>query len=296
MSIEALKEQARRCEQKEQWGKALDLYVQAISRLDQDDHPDISLYNRAGDLSTRVGNIEGAVEQYEKAVDLYVESELPNNAIAVCKKVIRNLPTRHTIYLKMGQIRASQGFLTDARANFLAYAERMQGEGQIDEALRSLIEFADLAPDDYEIRVALASQFEQRERLGEAVDQLAQAYHVLVRLGMAEEAQGIADKIEELSPGKEIPGDVPAGETVFDDVDEFALRVRPLQVQPPEDAAAAEGQVVLHERPGERVALGAVGLEEVAAFVREHIRLDDEHALQRRFAYSHCEESRTSCR
>ncbi len=205
MSVEALKEQARRFEQKEQWIKALDLYVQAIARLDQDAQPDISLFNRAGDLSTRVGNIQAAVEQYEKAVDLYVEAQLPNNAIAVCKKVIRNLPSRHTTYLKMGQIRAAQGFLTDARANFLVYAERMQGEGQIDEALRALIEFADLAPDDHEIRIALGSQFEQRERVGEAVEQLIQAHQVLTRKGMDELAQEIATKIEELSPGTEIP-------------------------------------------------------------------------------------------
>lgn len=205
MSVEALKEQARRFEQKEEWIKALDLYVQAIARLDQDAQPDISLFNRAGDLSTRVGNIQAAVEQYERAVDLYVEAQLPNNAIAVCKKVIRNLPSRHTTYLKMGQIRASQGFLTDARANFLAYAERMQGEGQIDEALRALIEFADLAPDDHEIRIALGSQFEQRERVGEAVEQLIQAHQVLSRKGMLDQAQEVAAKIEELSPGTEIP-------------------------------------------------------------------------------------------
>lgn len=205
MSVEALKEQARRFEQNEQWDKALDLYVQAISRLDQDEHPDISLFNRAGDLSTRVGNIQAAVEQYEKAVDLYVDAQLPNNAIAVCKKVIRNLPSRHTTYLKMGQIRASQGFLTDARANFLAYAERMQGEGQIDEALRALIEFADLAPEDHEIRIALASQFEQRERVSEAVEQLTQAHQVLTRKGMEDQAQELAARIEELAPGTAIP-------------------------------------------------------------------------------------------
>ena len=238
MSVEALKEQARRFEQKEQWGKALDLYVQAISRLDQDDHQDISLFNRAGDLSTRVGNIQAAVEQYERAVDLYVEAELPNNAIAVCKKVIRNLPTRHTTYLRMGQIRAAQGFLTDARANFLAYAERMQGEGQIDEALRALIEFADLAPDDHEIRVALASQFEQREQVGEAVEQLTQAHQVLTRMGMQDQAQEIADKIEELSPGTEIPAPGPATVGASAKSDDFAFKAP--AVRAPDQAVEVE--------------------------------------------------------
>ncbi len=239
MSVEALKEQARRFEQKEQWIKALDLYVQAIARLDQDSQPDISLFNRAGDLSTRVGNIQAAVEQYEKAVDLYVEAQLPNNAIAVCKKVIRNMPSRHTTYLKMGQIRASQGFLTDARANFLAYAERMQGEGEIDEALRALIEFADLAPEDHEIRIALGSQFEQRERVGEAVEQLIQAHQILTRKGLDEQAQEVATKIEELSPGTEIPAPgvaVPEKAAADDDL----IFESTTAIVPPEDTAEIE--------------------------------------------------------
>ncbi|MFV2007034.1 MAG: tetratricopeptide repeat protein, partial [Longimicrobiales bacterium] len=253
MSVEALKEQARRFEQKEQWGKALDLYEQAITRLDQDDHPDISLFNRAGDLCTRVGNIQAAVERYERAVDLYVDAELPNNAIAVCKKVIRNLPSRHTTYLKMGQIRASQGFLTDARANFLAYAERMQGEGQIDEALRALIEFADLAPDDYEIRIALGSQFEQRERVSEAVEQLIQAHQVLTKHGRDEQAQEIAAKIEELSPGQEIPppgvAPFPAGATADDLVFEATA------IAAPEAAVEVElGEFSLDHSPDDEAA------------------------------------------
>ncbi len=105
-SIESLKEQARRHEQKEEWQKALDFYLKAIARLEEKEQPDISLHNRVGDLYTRVGKSGEAVSHYEAAVDLYMEAELPNNAIAVCKKVIRNLPNRHEIHLKMGEIRA----------------------------------------------------------------------------------------------------------------------------------------------------------------------------------------------
>ena len=93
------------------------------------EQPDIGLYNRVGDLYTRMGSMEEAVRHYEEAIDLYLESELPNNAIAVCKKIVRNMPMRHSVYLRMGQIRGRQGFVTDARQNFLIYAERMQAEG-----------------------------------------------------------------------------------------------------------------------------------------------------------------------
>ena len=120
--IEQLKEEARGFEQDEQWGEALDLYSQAIDQTSAEDTPDIALFNRAGDLATKVGSAAQAVAFYERAVDFYMDAGLPNNAIAVCKKVMRNLPDRHSIHLKMGQIRARQGFITDARTSFVTYA------------------------------------------------------------------------------------------------------------------------------------------------------------------------------
>jgi len=93
-NIEALKEQARRHEQQEEWQKACDLYLRAIDRLDEDEQPDIGLHNRVGDLLIRLGDYEKAVQHFERATDLYLDAELHNNAIAVCKKVLRHLPPR----------------------------------------------------------------------------------------------------------------------------------------------------------------------------------------------------------
>ena len=106
MNVEALKEKARRHEQREEWRKAFDLYSAALRVQEEDESPDITLFNRLGDIQTRLGQINGAVEQYERAINLYLEAELPNNAIAICKKVLRNLPDRNIFFLRMGQIRA----------------------------------------------------------------------------------------------------------------------------------------------------------------------------------------------
>ena len=170
MSIESLKQQARRHEQDEEWQKALEQYKKAITALDQDDQTDIGLINRVGDLYVRVGKLADAVKHYEQAVDLYREAFLPNNAIAVCKKIIRNVPDRHQAFLKIGQIRAEQGFLSDARTNFLTYAERMQKAGDLDESFRALVEFCDLAPDDVDVRITVADQMAASQRTEDAVE------------------------------------------------------------------------------------------------------------------------------
>lgn len=293
MSIEALKEQARRHEQKEQWQKALDLYVQAMSRLDGADQLDISLFNRAGDLCTRLKQDQLAVEYYEKSVKAYVDAELPNNAIAICKKVLRNLPDRHEIFLRMGQIRAMQGFVPDARASFLEYAGRMEAMGEIDEALRALIEFAALVPADFEIRLSLAHQLKRNERGEEAVEQFVMAHQELTRRGMTGEAGEVAGQIFEIDPDAVIPGpnvviEEPPLVAEFE-VDGGAVELEATAIFGDDDAtesnvdaeseveAATDSEVVADEGDfGELPDLGEVDLEDLA----ETVELDDEPALE----------------
>ncbi len=219
MGIEALKEQARGHEQAEEWDKALSLYTQAIERQSEDEHADLGLFNRAGDLSTRLGNLEGALEHYEQAVKLYLESELPNNAIAILKKILRNMPFKTDVFLRMGQIRASQGFLVDARENFLKYAEVMQQEDNLPEALRALTEFAGLAPTDVDVQIMVASQLHAAEKSDEAVRLLVSSYTHLLRDGKSEGREALQTKIHEIDPSAILPSEVPG----YDDFETTAL-------------------------------------------------------------------------
>jgi tetratricopeptide (TPR) repeat protein len=211
MSIESLKQQARRHEQDEEWQKALDSYRKAIEELRQDEQTDIGLINRVGDLYVRIGKIDNAVDYFEQAVDLYREAYLPNNAIAVCKKIIRAAPDRHQVYLKIGQIRAEQGFLPDARTNFLTYAERMKKSGNLDESFRALIEFCDLAPDDVQVRITVADQMASHNRQKDAVSQLLVAYRTLSQTGEGDLAKGVEKKILALDPQADLAAALAAG-------------------------------------------------------------------------------------
>jgi len=200
MSIESLKQQARKHEQNEDWQKALDQYKKALAALARDEQVDIGLYNRVGDLYVRVGGLDEAVEHYDKAVELYREAYLPNNAIAVCKKIIRNVPQRHRAYLLIGQIRAEQGFLPDARTNFLTYAERMAADGDLEESFRALIEFCDLAPEEVSVRVMVAEQMVAQGLGEEAVEQLAVVHRHYVQVGDSQQAEDVKSRMVAIDP------------------------------------------------------------------------------------------------
>ena len=269
MSIESLKQQARRHEQDEQWQKALEQYQKALRELDKDEQADIGLINRVGDLFVRVGKLDQAVQYYDQAVDLYREAYLPNNAIAVCKKIIRNVPNRHQAYLKIGQIRAEQGFLSDARTNFLTYAERMQREGDLDESFRALVEFCDLAPDDVEVRITVADQMAANQRAEEAVAQLLIAYGQLKQAGEGDLAEGVEKKILELDPSADLTGAVTAaagsgmasdGEMEFGEIDLGDGGSEAEQIEVPGELLAAAEHFVADAEKGFEAAPAEAGV------------------------------------
>ena len=238
-NIAKLKKKAADLEQKKQFDKALAVYVQILDQLDpREDEADVALYNRVGDLLLRQGNVPEALNHYEKAVDLYAEGGFFNNAIALCNKILRNAPGRSSIYYKLGKISAKKGFVSDAKQNFLEYADRMQKVGSIDEAFRALKEFADLCPDQDDIRLMLAEQLSKRERKDEALEQLQILYEKLDAEGRGAEARATIDRMKSIDPQAEPKATgkrrkEKGGELVFLDVDYDDPPARKAPARPP---------------------------------------------------------------
>src|SRR5947199_168200 len=124
-NVEKLKKKAAEFEQKKQFDRALEVYLQIIGQTEGQEDRDVTVYNRVGDLYLRLNKTDQAVNYYEQAVDLYTEGGYLNNAIALCNKILRHAPARHQIYYKLGKISAKKGFNSDAKTNFLEFADRM---------------------------------------------------------------------------------------------------------------------------------------------------------------------------
>ncbi len=155
--LEKLKERARSLEAKDPKG-ALDAWREALKGQQEEGeaNPDLSIYNRIGDLYTKLRDPAQAADFYDQAVDKYAELGFHNNAIAMCNKVLRNAPGRQTTYLKLAKLYASKGFMAEAKQNFVAYAERMHKMGRIQHAFAALKELADISAESAHLRDALA--------------------------------------------------------------------------------------------------------------------------------------------
>jgi len=53
---------------------------------------ELALYNKIGDLYTKLNKGAEAADMYEKAVKRYIDQGLDNNAIALCNKILRTAP------------------------------------------------------------------------------------------------------------------------------------------------------------------------------------------------------------
>jgi len=154
--LEKLKEKARGLEAKDaRAAMAAWLDVIKEQESERDPNPDLSVFNRIGDLAAKVKDSAGAAEWYDRAVDKYAELGFHNNAIAMCNKVLRNAPGRQTTYLKLAKLYAAKGFMAEAQQNFVTYAERMQKAGKLQQAFAALKEFADISPESEHLRQLL---------------------------------------------------------------------------------------------------------------------------------------------
>jgi tetratricopeptide (TPR) repeat protein len=187
MNLEKLKDTARKLEQKEDWRKAIEVYLKAIQQAESGSEttPDLSLYNRVGDLYLKINDTSEAVRSYERAVDLYADQGFFNNAIALCGKILRVNPGRTQTYLKLSQLHARKNVVIESKRNLIEFLERMNALGQLDQAFQAVKLFADQFSGSQEIRSMLVELLRATSREDEAREQLEK---------MAEDFEAMGDK------------------------------------------------------------------------------------------------------
>src|SRR5947208_1265996 len=151
--LEKQKEKARSLETKDPRA-AIEVWLEALKAQedDGDPNPDLSIFNRIGYLYLKVKDPAQAADYYDRAVDKYAELGFHNKAIAMCNKVLRNAPGRHTTKAKLAKLYAAKGFVSEAKLHFVEYAERMQKIGKIQHAFAALKEFTDISPENTQLR------------------------------------------------------------------------------------------------------------------------------------------------
>ena len=173
-----------------------------------------SVYNFIGDAFVKLNNIDEAVSNYMEAAKGYGNDALYNNAIAVCKKILRSKKDDPEIYKMLGDLYIQQGLINEAITNLLEYSERKIKEGKPDLAFPVYHQIVELNPQNLAIRSKLADMYLSQKRVPQAIEEftkLAQAYRENGRLIEAEaiDAKVRSMKGETAAPSAVAPAPVP---------------------------------------------------------------------------------------
>lgn len=280
MNLDKLKEAARKFEQREEWRRAIDVYLKAIREAEEaggEGTQDPALYNRVGDLEMKAGDSLAALRAYEQAAELYADQGFFNNAIALCGKILRVNPSRTATYLRLAQLHARKNFVGEAKKNLIEYLDRMNGVGQLEEAFAAVKLFADQFHTNPDIRLMLVELLRASSRTEEAKEQLEKLASELEARGDATGARRTRERLHAIE--EERPGSVgtkrSGNELVFLDTGE--MRTAPPAVEPIEGLVGSTSDQLVAEPANlvRDVPEHGAGALDAAAAGGEALGLDD---------------------
>jgi tetratricopeptide (TPR) repeat protein len=139
----------------------LDLAIAEYVRMIEDQPKDWSTRNALGDLYIRAAQPDKACAQYRQIADHLMHEGFFPRAAALYKKILKVKPDEEDVQLNLGEISAKQGLLADAKAYFVAIANRRRAAGDRAAADEMIVRLGALDPSDFEARSLAARTLAQ---------------------------------------------------------------------------------------------------------------------------------------
>lgn len=164
------------------------------------DPKDLTVMNTVGDLYSRLGNIDKAVDCFKSVGDAYASQGFTVKAIAMYKKLSK---IKHSFegVLRLAELYTQQGLFNDARAQYLQVAEEFLRSGDMEQAVRIFQKTLEMDPDNVVMRSKLAEVYVRMGKKSEAWQIFTAAAETLRSRGQLEGAETILQRMLTLDPG-----------------------------------------------------------------------------------------------
>src|SRR5215472_9047818 len=166
----------------------------------RNDAKDLTVTNTVGDLYSRLGEPERAVDCFKSVGDAYASQGFTVKAIAMYKKICKLKPTLESL-LKLAELYSQQGLFNDARAQYLQVAEEFLKSGELENAVRIFQKILEMDPDNSNMRVRLAEAYVRLGKKNEAWQIFTSAAESLRSKGSLTAADEILQRMLKLDPG-----------------------------------------------------------------------------------------------
>jgi len=181
----------------------LEAAIGEFLRIVEDQPQDWNAKNTLGDLYTRAGQIEKAIDQFMEIADNLNEEGAVAKAGAVYKKILKLKPDHERGLWQVSDILGNQGLYADARAHLNTLIELRKTKGDTRGALQAKIRLGSLDPEDYEGRMTAASARIEMGDVGGAMNDLKEMASELADKGREAEAIQILQEAAKLDPQDE---------------------------------------------------------------------------------------------
>ncbi|HXK24678.1 MAG TPA: tetratricopeptide repeat protein [Myxococcota bacterium] len=192
-------ENARKYAQKGAKDKALKEY-QKLVKLDP---KDAKLRLEIGDSYRRWGQVEEAIDTYQKVADQYMREGFDARAVAVFKQLLALDPNRHSSYEPLADLYERMGLTSEAINALQTAADGYHKQGKKREALELLRKMATIDPSNTTSRIKVAELLRQENLQAEAATEYEQVAAELERQGDFDAAANVYRRLLELDPKRD---------------------------------------------------------------------------------------------
>jgi len=226
----------------------VDAAIAEFVRIVEDQPQDWAAKNTLGDLYSRAGQTDKAVQQYVEIANNLSDEGSVAKAGALYKKILKLKPDHEHSLTQIADILGTQKLYADARAHLNTLIELRKGRGDVRGALQAKIRLGSLDPEDYDGRMqAVSARIEMRD-VGGALSDLKDIASELAEKGRHPEAIEALREGAKLNPEDEeirerlldiylAAGDLARARECATSVEQFKMVAAALEAQGKSDEA-----------------------------------------------------------
>lgn len=178
-------------------GKLQDAISEYQKLLTGDPH-DVSVRNIISDLFLKLNEKDKAIEELHKIAGYYEERGLYSQSIAIYKKIHKLNPENLQSAIKLAGLYYNQGFLSEAKAEYLKVAESYKKDNLLKESISIYEKLLKLDRKDIKSTLSLAELYTKEGLVDQAVERYNDVAELMIRSNALKEAGEILNKAKEL--------------------------------------------------------------------------------------------------
>ncbi len=175
--------------------------IEEYKKLLAGEPADLSINNLIGDLYLQLGRTADAVKAFQSVGGFYESKGYYQQALAIYKKINKLDPNHVIALVKMGDLYTHQGFVQEARREYLKAAEVLQRENRVKELMFLYDKLVRLDRTNISYKMTLAELLQTGGYPMEALNLLNEATELLLSQDKIEEAEEVITRAREINPG-----------------------------------------------------------------------------------------------